>query len=188
MIRPSTILLIGLRGSGKSTLGRELADWLGLGFADLDDLTLRSMGFASVKEAWAQAGEAAFRAAEAQSLRDAIGACEEQGGVIALGGGTPTAPGAEVCIRGSDAVTVYLRGEPSLLKARLSGGASDDRPSLTGGDPVAEIETVFARRDPMYSALADRVLELRAQEEPDETLARLVGLLQEFGIAVDDRW
>ncbi|MCB9837810.1 MAG: shikimate kinase [Phycisphaeraceae bacterium] len=168
-----TILLIGLRGSGKSTLGRLLARRLGVGFDDLDERTLARLGCASVAQAWASLGESAFRAAEVEALREAAAG----GGVIALGGGTPTAPGAGAAMLACGAITVYLRGEPPLLRARLEGAIGDDRPSLTGADPLDEIERVFARRDAPYRELADHTLELVAHEQPDETLRRLVGVI-----------
>lgn len=172
-----TILLIGLRGSGKSTLGRQLADRMGLGFEDLDAVTLSAMGYATVSEAWDAEGEPAFRAAEAESLRVSIERMRNAGGVLALGGGTPMIPGAPEIISGSGAATVYLRAEPGLLRDRLAGGAGADRPSLTGQDPIDEIERVFNDRDDRYRGIASQVLQLRAHEEPEETLGRLAGLI-----------
>jgi shikimate kinase len=174
MTQTSTILLIGLRGSGKSTLGRLLAEQLGIEFLDLDALTLDQMGFATVTDAWAGPGEPAFREAEIRALRGVI----EHAGVIALGGGTPMAPGGEELIRSSHAVTVYLRAEPELLRNRLAGGAGADRPSLTGDDPIKEIERVFNARDPKYRAIATHTFDLSAQEQPGETLERLAGVIR----------
>ncbi len=154
-----------------------LAERLGVPFADLDQLTLASMGFESVSQAWEAAGQRAFRLAEANSLRCAIAGMRPAGGVLALGGGTPTAPGAEQAIMDPAVVAVYLRGKPDLLRGRLAAGAGDDRPSLTGADPVDEIERVFRDRDDIYLDIADHVLELSAQEEPDATLERLVGIV-----------
>ena len=168
-----TILLIGLRGSGKSTLGRLLAIARGVSFVDLDDLTLRRMGYSTVSEAWTERGERAFRASEIEALTGAI----EDGGVIALGGGTPMAPGGEDLITSTNTVSVYLRGDPALLRDRLEDGAGADRPSLTGADPIDEIERVFKDRDETYRVIADHVLELAAHEQPDQTLLRLIGMI-----------
>ena len=173
MKKSPTILLIGLRGSGKSTLGRLLADHLGRAFIDLDELTLQQMGFDTVTEAWADQGEPAFREAEIAALRGAIG----NGGVIALGGGTPMAPGAEPLIASSGATSIYLRAQPALLRDRLTASLGDDRPSLTGADPLDEIERIFNERDAKYRMIADHTIELSAQEQPDETLSRLAGVI-----------
>ncbi|MBL0927858.1 MAG: shikimate kinase [Phycisphaerales bacterium] len=158
-----SLVLMGLRGSGKSTLGRALARSESVPFVDLDERTLARLGCAHASEAFARLGEPAFRAAEAEALREVL---EGPGPVIlALGGGTPTAPGAagqlaEASRRGW--VIVYLRLSPVELRARLSQGRSGpglNRPSLTGGDPLAEIDRVFAARDGVYARLATRTLE-----------------------------
>src|SRR5690349_2822005 len=103
------VLLIGLRGSGKTTIGRTLAERLSLSFADLDDLTVKALGATTVSEAWRTHGEAAFRRAEATALKIRITTDSQ---VLALGGGTPTAPGAGDVIRAAQkqgARVVYLR-------------------------------------------------------------------------------
>jgi len=171
------ILLIGLRGSGKTTLGRALAESLSTSFTDLDAVTLRRMGRPSVADAWCAEGEDAFREAEVEALRELISG-EGGWGVIALGGGTPTASGAEPVLRETNARIVYLRGEPELLRRRLPTGDDPDRPSLTGADPLEEIERIFARRDPLYRSLAHVVIELRAHETPDDTLKRIIGAIE----------
>lgn len=153
-------MLIGLRGSGKSTLGRALAAAQGCGFVDLDDVTPCVMGFGSVAEAWSAKGEGAFRAAEVKAVEDVLRGAAR---IIALGGGTPTAPGcAERLIeerRAGRVVIAYLRAMPEELRERLRGKMDGSRPSLTGKDPLVEIEDVFAARDPLYQRLATRMIE-----------------------------
>jgi len=171
--QPPTILLIGLRGSGKSTLGRRLADTLGRPFIDLDDRTAADLGHASPGPALRAEGIDAFRAAEAKALRAAL---EQPGSVLALGGGTPTAPGAEELIRShrarGDALVMYLRALPDQLASRLTADGAPDRPALLGGDAVAEIGDLFERRDPLYRGLADGVLHCGSCDE-DSALAML---------------
>jgi shikimate kinase len=172
------ILLIGLRGSGKTTIGRLLAARLGAPFVDLDEVTPGVLGCARVAEAWAKHGEAEFRRAEVVALRRALE--RDRGAVIALGGGTPIAPGAREIIeearRIRGACAVYLRATPTTLRARLQqGGAGADRPSLTGADPLDEIETVFAARDEVYRGLADHLVE--AAGGADETVDEIVRAL-----------
>lgn len=157
---------MGLRGSGKSTLGRRLSERTGLVFADLDERTAARMGARSVAEAWAKQGHAAFRAAEVEALREAIAG---DVGILALGGGTPTAPGASELLKGLKRAEppriVYLRATAEALAGRLRSSDVSTRPSLTGKDPVAEIADVLAVRDPAYQALADLVLEVGGMSE-----------------------
>ena len=148
------LLLIGLRASGKSTVGRALANAFGVGFVDLDDRTRAVLGAPSVREAFATAGEAAFRAAEAKALTVAL---TESPQVIALGGGTPTAPGAAERIaqaRRHGAFVVFLDPPLEVLAERLRA-EQGDRPSLTGLGVVEEIESIARVRRPLYAALTD---------------------------------
>lgn len=172
---PPRIVLIGLRGSGKTTLGRALADRRQAAFVDLDDLTIRRLGCDSVAQAWEHHGEPAFREAEVHALRQAL---TGDAAVIALGGGTPMTPEARRMIeehrRMGGAVVVYLRCEPGVLRDRLVRAGADavcNRPSLTGGGTLEEIDAVYAQRDPVYLALADLVIENAASAE--EALRRI---------------
>lgn len=159
--RAPRVLLIGLRGSGKSTVGPKLAAALGFDFVDLDVMTLARLGCATVEEAWRTCGVAAFREAECAALREAVGATKC---VIASGGGTPTAPGATALIHERAAHgglrVVYLRGVPETLRKRLCASDDPNRPSLMGRDPIDEIEDVFAARDALYQSLADVVIDV----------------------------
>ncbi len=171
------VLLIGLRGSGKSTVGPMLAERLERQFIDLDVVTLWRLRMPTVQRAWAEAGVVRFRQAEADALRDSI---ESPDRVIAAGGGTPTAPGAERLIRAAAAegglFVVYLREEPATLVDRLrAAGETDDRPSLTGADPIAEVWDVYTDRDPLYRDLASIVIDgaSSAQDAAARIIARL---------------
>jgi shikimate kinase len=169
-------LLIGLRGSGKSTLGAAASRRLGVPFLDLDDLTREVLGAASVSEAWNNVGERKFREAEMVALRRALATDAR---IIALGGGTPTAPGAAAIIekerQAGHLRVIYLRATAATLRERLRG-KMHDRPSLTGDDPLAEIEKVLEARDPVYVALADEVLNLDGVDE-EKAVACVVGAM-----------
>ncbi len=157
------LLLMGLRGAGKSTAGMLLARRVDCGLVDLDEQVRERLGVGTVTEAWERFGEEAFRAAETLTLADVLRINGDA--VIALGGGTPTAPGAEKLMRDAQeqgaAVIVYLRAIASELRDRLecAGGAGEDRPSLTGADALEEMESVLAARDGLYSELADAVVD-----------------------------
>jgi shikimate kinase len=185
------ILLMGLRGSGKSTLGRRLAEELGVGFIDLDDRTRARLACRTVAEAFETRGERTFRQAEVAALRDALGeamgargrvalphtdalqgpddpiplAAEPPAhppvGIIALGGGTPTAPGAAEILRqafAAGARIIYLHASAPTLRARLKDG-DPNRPALTGAGLLAEIDDILEARDSLYRSLATAVLE-----------------------------
>ncbi|GJQ30919.1 MAG: shikimate kinase [Phycisphaerae bacterium] len=168
------VILVGLRGVGKTTLGRALAARRDGRFVDLDDLTAAAAGHTRVAEAFVALGESEFRRAEASALRVVLG---YRGQVVALGGGTPTAPGVERML--ADARTaklvrvIYLRATPATLRARLAATDLRDRPSVTGEGALDEIGTLFERRDGLYQSLADVVLDVDGLVE-GEVLERLV--------------
>ncbi len=168
------IYLLGLRGSGKSTLGRSLAARLRVLFVDLDDVTASILRCSTPAEALNTHGQPAFRVAELRALASP-GVARAK--VVALGGGTPTAPGAHDVLRKSGATLVYLRATPHTLRERLASTDLASRPSLTGADALAEIDTVFERRDPIYLALADQVIDVDAMDEA-QVLGRLLELAE----------
>jgi len=176
--RHVNVLLMGLRGSGKSTLGRALAARCDRDFVDLDVITLSLLGASSATQAWQTHGEAAFRRAEVIALARAL---TRDGQVIALGGGTPTAPGAAALLQEARAAgrshLVYLKASVATLQARLEEQGPTDRPSLTGADPVQEVVAVLAAREPLYLQLADEVISVDGAGESAilQGLATLVG-------------
>lgn len=165
----ANIVLIGLRGSGKTTVGRLLAKRLGRVFVDLDEVTPRELGEENVASALKKHGEPAFRSAEARALGRALSV---RGRVVSLGGGTPTAPGAsDFLVKERDAgwaVVVYLHAEASVLRGRLAGTDNSQRPSLTGRPVLDEIEVLFERRDGLYRSIASVVVEV-GTDTPEAT-------------------
>jgi shikimate kinase len=159
--RTATVL-IGLRGSGKTTLGRLLAARRAVPFVDLDDRTLALGGHASVSAMFRDVGEPAFRAAERAALEAALELDAAAGSAIALGGGTPTAPGARAMLEAArDAGRiriVLLEAPPAVLGARLAV-APGDRPLLMGADFAEEAALLAERRMPAYRALAQATVD-----------------------------
>jgi shikimate kinase len=156
------LILIGLRASGKSTLGRLLAQELGRDFVDLDELVARQMNASGPGEIIEREGIDAFRSAETEALRSVL---NTSGQILALGGGTPTAPGASELLRDSDARIFYLKATPETLRARLARTDNTDRPSLTGDDVVDEVQALFEQRDPLYRSLAESVVHVDGVSE-----------------------
>lgn len=175
----SIVLLIGLRGSGKSTLARLLADHVQAGFVDLDVWSAQRLGEHNAGAAIQKHGIEAFRTAETEALGEVLGASGPM--VVALGGGTPTAPGAADLINTrKDAGTVrvlYLRGSAKTLRDRLAGADNQHRPPLVGDDVIDEVGELLTQRDGLYTELADAVIEIDGLSLGDvlERLAAAVG-------------
>jgi shikimate kinase len=174
------LVLMGLRASGKTTAGQLAARSLNIAFIDLDALVLRELDACSVTEAWARHGERAFRAAEAKCQRAALQRDRRE--VLALGGGTPMIDAARrdlqaAVVAGVVVGPVYLHASPEVLAERLLA-APGDRPPLSDADLPDEVRGVYERRDGVYQALAEDVLEvgdLRAEAVAE----RLVELWRE---------
>ena len=128
-------------------------------FVDLDDQTAAALGEQTAGEALGRHGLAAFRSAEAVALADAL---TNPNQVLALGGGTPTAPGAAALLREHRAAgsihIVYLAVDAATLRSRLAADPTL-RPSLTGAGTVNEVESMLAERDPLYRQLADIIID-----------------------------
>ncbi len=175
------ILLVGPRGSGKSTLGRLLADRLHHSFVDLDDTVLATFEQTCVTDVWAMHGEHAWRRSEVQALLRTFAARDQ---VIALGGGTPMVPDAfeyiSRAISEQAAVCIYLHCHPDQLAHRLSVDAGD-RPSLTGDDPARESAVILAQREPTYRKLANIVIDV-SDHSIAESCEVAVEQLRRFGL------
>lgn len=170
----ANLALIGLRCSGKSTIGPMVAAQLERPFIDLDHVTAAELGVPTAGEALRTLGQPAFRAGELHAL---IKTLMTDGQVISLGGGTPTyedSLDALVHERNAGRLgIVYLRAQPEALKRRMAESLISTRPSLTGSDPIAEVDGLFAQRDPLYRQIAHRVIEV--DELPIEMGAAAVG-------------
>lgn len=154
------LVLLGMRASGKTTLGARLAAQLGVSFLDLDILTARLLGQPSAGDAIRHLGLPAFRAGEVRALQTPEAA---NAGVLSLGGGTPTDEGARAIIqtfKRAGSKVVYLRAQPAALQARLARTDLSSRPSLTGANPIDEVEALFKARDPIFRTVADTVIDV----------------------------
>jgi shikimate kinase len=150
---PRHLVLVGMPGSGKSSVGKRLAKVLDLPFVDLDRAVERAAG-RTIPELFANEGEPAFRALESAALVEALAAPGP--GVIATGGGAVLAPANRAALR-DGAEVVWLRARAATLGGRVADGAG--RP-LLAGDPAAAIEQLLAVRGPIYAEVADIVIDV----------------------------
>lgn len=167
------LILIGLRGSGKTTAGRATAVLLSRPFIDLDDVTQSVCGM-TAKACFETAGEAAWRTAEFTALQRTLSSTPPS--VIALGGGTPMAPGAfellEAAQDGGRARIVRLHAATDDLTARIAGDA--ERPPLTALDPLDEMTAMEKARGPILARLATTTIDTgdHSIEQVAEALVR----------------
>ena len=146
------ITLTGFMGSGKTTVGEVLADFLGCPFYDLDALVVKKAG-RSIPEIFADGGETAFRTLEAKVLRQAVEKYAESTAILSLGGGTLGTP-ASARLVAEKTTCIYLRASVDTLAARLAPEAAC-RPLLRGAPDLRErIASLLAGREDVYASTA----------------------------------
>ncbi|WP_428386900.1 shikimate kinase [Mucisphaera sp.] len=154
------IVLIGYRGSGKSTVAAALAQQLGLSLIDTDTLVRACFNHAEVSEIFEEYGEARFRQVETEI---ALKALQGNDFVAAFGGGTPIQPAVTQALTDwADGTCVYLAAPAELLAERIATdtGPGADRPSLTGSWSAAEeVHQLLAEREPTYQRVADLTIQ-----------------------------
>lgn len=147
--RAENIVLIGLMGSGKSTVGRMVAQMLGFQFVDTDHLIIDQAG-CSIPDIFAREGEAGFRLRESAVLRSLLG---RRHCIIATGGGIVTQARNRPLLRHLGFIT-WLEADPKLLARRTA--SNNDRPLLRGEEPpLQKLERLLTERKPLYKDLAD---------------------------------
>ncbi|MBO0694339.1 MAG: AAA family ATPase, partial [Acidimicrobiaceae bacterium] len=135
--RAARIWLVGMMGSGKSTVGAALARRLGWQAIDTDSLIEREVG-ERIADLWGREGEAAFRAKESEVITRVAAGDDHR--VVSVGGGAVLDPGNREQLSASGLV-VWLRADAATLLARV--GAGVERPAL-GGDPRATLARIDA--------------------------------------------
>jgi shikimate kinase len=150
----ATIVLVGMPGSGKSTVGRQLARRLSWPFADSDTEIERQLG-CSIRSHFEQHGEASFRDIEQQVLERLL---SRDSHVVATGGGAVLREANRQRMQ-SQGQVVYLHSTPEELIRRLRHDTH--RPLLQVGDPMRKLRELFRERDPLYREAARFVIETR---------------------------
>ena len=137
------IVLIGLPGAGKSTIGRLVAETLQAPFVDIDAIITRKEG-RPIEMLFAERGEAVFRQLEAQEMDHAL---TGDPAVIAPGGGWAAQPGALATAR-DRALVIYLKTRPDTATTRAV--PAGNRPALSGEDPEQRMRELLREREPFY--------------------------------------
>lgn len=169
-MHPERIILIGYRGSGKTTVGRLLAQQLGWTFADADD-HLEAVAGKSIAAIFAAEGEPGFRDREAASLADL---CQRERIVIATGGGAVLRPANRELLRAAGFI-VWLATNPATSWERLQGDATtaSRRPNLTASGGFDEVQSLIAARTPIYRELSHFNIETDALS-PEAVVAAIL--------------
>jgi shikimate kinase len=151
--RGQGLSLVGYRGTGKSIVGRILAERSGRQFVDAD-LEIQARAGRTITSIFAEWGEPVFRDWEERTLHEL--AATYPGAILATGGGAVVRPSNRHLIARFGFV-VWLQAEPAELARRLQSDprAVTDRPSLTAAGTIAEIEQVLASRSLFYHEVAD---------------------------------
>ena len=168
--RRANVVLIGARGSGKSVLGRALAERLDREFVDTDELIGLAAG-CSADEWLAREGERRFRELEAAALEQAA---TRSGAVVATGGGSVTCGPAFARLAQSGVVLWLQAGEETLRRR----ARSRPRPPLAGLPPEEDVLALARLRAPLYAAAAQHVVSV---DVGDPILAALSALGPDFG-------
>jgi shikimate kinase len=167
-----SIVLIGMMGVGKSSIGRRLGARLSIPFTDADAEIEKAAGM-SIADIFARHGEAAFRSGESRVIARLLDSGPQ---VLATGGGAVMNPETRALIK-EKGVSVWLSAELDLLLRRISKRKAE-RPMLHTSDPAATLRELLAEREPIY-AQAD--LTVQSREVPhDAVVAEIVGALTAF--------
>ncbi len=169
---PKTVALVGLMGTGKTAVGKRLAQRLGLPFVDADAAIEAAAGNVTIEEIFERHGEPYFRAREREVVKRLLGdpVC-----VLATGGGAYLDEETRALIR-ERAISIWLKADIDLMMSRVA--RRNNRPLLKGKEPRAVFEQQIAERYPIY-AQADITVD-SVDGPPDKSLDRVLTALAKF--------
>ena len=161
------VALVGVPGAGKSTIGRALAQLLGVGFVDSDEL-IQLREARSVSDIFIEDGEDAFRGIERNVVAEAIGTAD---GVLALGGGAVLDPGTRELL--SAVPTVWLTVESDTAVKRV--GLNAPRPMLLG-NVRGQLKALAEERKPFYAEVSNATIDT-TDRTPEQVCVDIVEAL-----------
>lgn len=162
-----SLVLIGMPGCGKSTIGRQISKALGWQFVDSDVEIERQLGH-SIREHFERFGEERFRDVEQEVLKGLLATANNT--VLATGGGSVLRAENRMALQSSGMDIVYLRTQVEDLVRRLKHDVN--RPLLQGVDPGVRLKQLFSVRDPLYRESAGHIVDTGRL-----TVASVVGLV-----------
>ena len=163
------IILIGPMGSGKTTIGKSLAQKLSLEFRDTDSV-IEQREQKTVSQIFIEDGEDAFRAIEREVLKEELQGSDT---VLALGGGAPISTEAQSALQASESHVIYL--DISLANVAPRIGFNRDRPLLLN-NPRGQWQTLMEARRPIYESVADTVVDVNKRSQ-SEIVAQILEVL-----------
>ncbi|HVG51637.1 MAG TPA: shikimate kinase [Xanthobacteraceae bacterium] len=175
---PRAIVLVGMMGAGKSSIGRRLAAELAIPFVDADTEIEKAAGM-SIPDMFASKGEAYFRSGEARVIARLLD-CGAQ--VLATGGGAFMNEQTRALVR-EKGISIWLRADLDVLLRRVK--RRNDRPLLKNDDPAVTLTQLMAQRDPIY---AEADLTIQSRDVPHEAIMTeiLTALGQKLGVTVPE--
>ena len=157
------VVLIGMMATGKTSVGRIVADALALPLFDSDEQIEARTG-RTVREIWREDGEPVFRTLEAEALADALGSGTPS--VVAAAGGVVLAEENRKRLADAHATVFWLDAQPATLVERLRAAGDEHRP-LLDDDLEGTLERMYRERRPLYQEVADHVVDVDGRSRDD---------------------
>jgi len=166
------IMIVGLPGAGKTTVGRIVAQKLGAGYVDFDQVIVRKQGM-PIAQIFGLHGEQKFREMERQVADHALAGPPA---ILAPGGGWAAQDGHIEKAKEFNAFVIYLKVFPAVAANRASGDGT--RPLLVGDDPLARMKKLLDEREPFYKKADVEVLN-DSPRTAEQAAEEIVGMAKE---------
>lgn len=169
-------IFIGLMGSGKTTLGRLLANHFSTTFIDSDEIICQRTGV-DIPTIFEKEGEVGFRQREAQVIQEL---CCLKNIVLATGGGAVLKSENRQAMK-QNGIVIYLHTQPETLFNRTQN--DKNRPLLQVNNPLKRFQDLYAMRDPLYRETANIILDVHPQQNTQQTLINLLEAIKQYSIS-----